>query len=126
VSDEQMSRLQEMYAERGVPTKWVEITPEVMAPAYHLYFRALRSPSGDPDGAAGDAERLIHDPVAALRVQGVDIGDDPRVSTMVVNHERTLERSIVYAMVLVSTNPNTVGITLAKEEYKEEALPPAT
>jgi hypothetical protein len=39
---------------------------------------------------------------------------------MVVNHERTLERHIVFAMVLVSTNPNTVGITLAKEEEPQE------
>jgi hypothetical protein len=124
--DEAMSRLQERYAERGVPTEWVEITPEVMRPAYHLYFRALKSPKGDPDGDDGLAERLIHDPVKALREQGVDIGDDPRVSTMVVNHERTLERSIVYAMVLVSTNPNTIGITLAKEESMEEAQPSAT
>jgi hypothetical protein len=127
VFDEQMSLLQEGYAERGVPTpEWVEITPDVMAPSYHLYFRALKSPKGDPDGDKGLAERLIHDPVAALREQGVDIGDDPRVSTMVVNHERTLERHIVFAMVLVSTNPNTVGITLAKEEYKPEASPLAT
>ncbi len=125
MSDEELA---ELYERRGVPTEWVEITPEVMSRAYHLYFRALKSPSGDPAGAKGFAERLIHDPVAALREQRVDIGDDPRVSTMVVNHERTLERSIVYAMVLVSTNPNTVGITLAKEEYKEkeEAMPPAT
>jgi hypothetical protein len=122
-----MRRLQERYAERGVPTpEWEEITPNVMSPAYHLYFRALKSPKGDPDGPNGLAERLIHDPVAALRDQGVDIGDDPRVSTMVVNHERTLERSIVYAMVLVSTNPNTIGITLAKEESMEEAQPSAT
>ena len=119
--DDEMSSLQEGYAERGVPTEWEEITPEVMAPSYHLYFRALKSPKGDPDGDDGLAERLIHDPVKALRDQGVEIGEDPRVSTMVVNHERTLERHIVFAMVLVSTNPNTVGITLAKEEYKQEA-----
>lgn len=117
--EEQMARLQEAYAERKVPSPWMEITPEVMRPAYHLYFRALKSPSGDPDGAKGLAERLIHDPVAALREQGVEVGPEPHVSTMVVNHERTLERFIVYAMVLVSENPNTVGITLAKEEYKE-------
>jgi len=117
--EEAMRQLQELYAERGVPTKWVEITPDVMRPAYHLYFRALKSPKGDPDGDDGLAERLIHDPVKALRDQGVEIGDDARVSTMVVNHERTLERSIVYAMVLVSTNPNTIGITLAKEQWTE-------
>jgi len=31
-----------------------------------------------------------------------------------------VERFIVYAMVLVSTNPSTVGITLAKEEEPKE------
>jgi hypothetical protein len=110
--------LADRYAERGVPTEWEDITPEKMLPAFHLYWRALRSPSGDPDGANGEAEQLIHNPVAALRKAELINGDDPppRISTMVVNHEKTLERFIMYAMVLVSTNPSTVGITLAKEE----------
>lgn len=137
--------LAELYAERGVPTDWADITPEQMAPAYTLHWKAFRSPSGnldgtdefwravrDPDGEAhglpDEAEELIHNPVKALRRAGLisENGPTPHVSTMVVNHERTLERFIVYAMVLVSTNPNTVGITLAKEEYKEQASPQAS
>jgi hypothetical protein len=134
VSDEELA---ELYEERGVPTNWVDITPGEMGPAYRLYWKAFKSPSanldgtdeywrairdphGDPNGLPDEAEELIHDPVNALRKGGLLTEDDtPHISTMVVNHERTLKRSIVYAMVLVSTNPNTVGITLAKEEYKE-------
>jgi hypothetical protein len=129
----------ELYAERGVPTDWADITPEQMGPAYRLHWKALKSPSnnvdgtnefwravrdphGEPNGLPDEAEELIHNPVQALRRAGLidEYGPTPHVSTMVVNHERTLERFIVYAMVLVSTNPNTVGITLAKEEYREQ------
>ena len=136
MSDEELAAL---YAERGVPTDWKDITPEGMGPAYSLHWKAFRSPSanldgtdefwrairdphGEPNGLPDEAEELIHDPVSALRKAHL-LSDDattPHISTMVVNHERTLKRSIVYAMVLISTNPNTVGITLAKEEYKED------
>jgi hypothetical protein len=116
VFEDAWASLQARYSERGVPTDWKEITPDVMAPAFRLHFRAFKSPSGDPDGAEGEAEELIHNPVRALRRYGL-ISDEetPRISTLIVNHEKTLERFIVYAMVLVSTNPSTVGITLAKE-----------
>ena len=132
--------LTEQYAERGVPTDWTDITPEQMSPAYTLHWKALRSPSGnfagteefwralkdpdgEPNGLPDEAEELIHHPVQALRRAGLisEDGPTPHVTTMIVNHERTLARFIVYAMVLVSTNPNTVGITLAKEEVKEQA-----
>lgn len=115
--DDAWALLAQRYEERGVPTEWADITPEVMAPAFRLHFRAFKSPSGDPDGAEGEAEELIHNPVKALRRYGLIRDDEtPHISTMIVNHEKTLERFIVYAMVLVSTNPSTVGITLAKEE----------
>ena len=115
--DDAWARLQDKYAERGVPTEWADITPDVMAPAFRLHFRAFKSPSGDPDGADGEAEELIHNPVKALRkAELISEDETPRISTMVVNHEKTLERFIVYAMVVVSTNPSTVGITLVKEE----------
>lgn len=104
------------YEERGVPTGWEEITPRTMARAFRLWYRALPSPSTGYTGA-DEAERLIHNPLVALRGAGI-IGehDEPRISTMVVNHEKTLERFICYAMVVASTNPSTVGITLVKEE----------
>ncbi len=103
------------YEERGVPTDWEERTPESMAPAFRLWYRALPSPKSGFRGA-DDAELLIHDPVAALREAGI-IGSDetPRISTHVVNHERTLNRFIMFALVVISTNPSTVGITLVKE-----------
>jgi hypothetical protein len=104
------------YEQRGVPTEWQEMTPPSMAPAFRLWYRALPSPKSDFNGS-DEAEALIHDPLTALREVGI-IGseEEPRVSTMVVNHEKTLNRFIMHAMVVVSTNPNTVGITIAKEE----------
>jgi hypothetical protein len=117
--------LQAAYEERGVPTDWMEVTPEPMAPAFRLWFRALRSP-GMSDGqidAGAEAELLIHDPVAALRAAGIlpDTDETPRISTMVVNHDKTLKRFIMFAMVVVSTNPSTVGMTVVKEELPTRA-----
>jgi hypothetical protein len=134
--------LRGMYAERGVPTEWQDVTPDKLAPAFKLWYRALPSPgaaslenldlTNEQDLAlkkgAEYAEWLIHDPVAALRDSeiipsgGGDDDDDererelPHISTMVVNHEKTLCRFIMHATVVASTNPKTVGITIVKEE----------
>jgi hypothetical protein len=117
------------YSERGVPTEWEDITPPTFDRAFRLHYRALPSP--DPDGppSAGkdDAELLIHDPVQALRDGGLiseEYDDEgrpilPRISTMVVNHEKTLRRFIMHAFVAVSKNPRTIGITIVKEEKPE-------
>jgi hypothetical protein len=119
MDDEQVISI---YQSRGIPTEWEELTPEVMRPAFRLYFRALPSPSIDYPGAA-DAEELIHDPLTALRKAGLLPKEDdrlPTISTFVVNHEHTLKRMVMYASVTVSTNPHTVGITIVKEPVPEE------
>lgn len=105
------------YQARGVPTEeWQDLTPQSMTPAFRLLYKALPSPFAKAPGS-DEAEHLIHNPVEALRDAGVlGDGDTPRISTMVVNHEKTLERFITHFMVVVSTNPSTVGITIAKEE----------
>lgn len=103
------------YQERGIPTPWEEITPETMAPAFRLWYRALPSTTGGYTGS-DEMERLIKNPRAALREAGIISDEEPHISTMVINHEKTLERFICYAMVVVSTNPSTVGITIVKEE----------
>jgi hypothetical protein len=113
--------LKDLYSSRGVPTDWQEITPEAMAPAFKLWFRALPSPKSEFVDGSAYAEWLIHDPIAALRDSGLipraeDDAEAPHVSTMVVNHEKTLNRFIMYAVVLVPTNPKTIGITIVKEE----------
>ena len=103
------------YEARGIPTEWQELTPDSMAPAFRLFFRALPSPSVRYPGS-DDAELLIHDPLTALRQAGIVPEDEtPSISTSVVNHEKTLMRFIMYAMVAVSTNPHTVGIQIVKE-----------
>ena len=117
--DEELEALKAAYWERGVPTRWEEITPDVMAPAFRLWFRALPSPKRPVDGAE-EAELLIHNPLRALRDAGIveereESEETPRISTMVVNHDQTLERFIMYAIVVVSTNPRTIGLTLVKE-----------
>ena len=120
--DELVSR----YKERGIPTEWQELTPDTMRTAFRLFFRALPSPSMRVEGA-DDAELLIHDPLTALRQAGIlpDDGHEPSISTFVVNHEKTLNRFVMYASVAVSTNPHTVGITIVKEAMPaEESDPP--
>lgn len=107
------------YEARGIPTDWQELTPEAMAPSFRLFFRALPSPSTEYAGA-DEAELLIHDPLAALREAGIVPYDEtPHISTMVVNHEKTLRRYIMYASVVVSNNPESVGLTIVKEEEEE-------
>ena len=113
--------LRDMYSSRGVPSDWEELTPQSMAPAFRLWYRALPSPKSDFADGSEYAETLIHDPVTALRESRLipsedEDSEEPRISTMVVNHEKTLNRFIMYAMVVVSTNPKTVGITIVKEE----------
>jgi len=111
------------YRARGIPTEWQDLTPNEMrsGDAFRLWFRALPSPSIQTEGAA-DAELLIHDPLTALRAGGVlpADGEEPSISTFVVNHEKTLNRYVMYASVAVSTNPHTVGITIVKEAEPEE------
>jgi hypothetical protein len=130
---DEKQRLEAAYSDRGVPTGWEEITPPTFRRSFRLLYRAYQSP-GEDDGrtAAGDeAEKFIHDPVQALIDDGLipDEGIDkegrrrlPRISTMVVNHEKTLRRFIMHAFVAVSKNPHTIGITIIKEEEPE---PPA-
>jgi hypothetical protein len=114
-----LERLIARYEERGVPSEWQEVTPRAMAPAFRLFIRSLPSPSADVIGA-DESEQLIHDPLAALQRAGiVPEGETPRISTMVVNHEQTLRRFIMHAMVVASTNPSTVGITIVKEPWRE-------
>lgn len=122
MDDEQLISI---YASRGIPTEWEELTPESMAPAFSMWFRALPSPSIDHPGAE-DAEMLIHDPLTALRQAGIlpeqaDDEDVPDISTFVVNHQHTLNRMVMYASVVVSKNPHTVGITIVKEPVPKQA-----
>lgn len=116
LDDEDLANLQAKYEERGVPTEWQDMTPDTMAPAFRMYYRALPSPGAQVVGAE-DAEELIHDPLTALRkAKLIDEEHIPHISTLVVNHEKTLNRFIMHASAIVSTNPSTVGITIAKEE----------
>jgi hypothetical protein len=118
------------YRARGVPTEWEEITPPTFAEEFRLIYRALPSPDQKSGSYPGqdEAEELIHDPVKALRAAHL-IGEQefdesgqeilPRISTMVVNHEKTLNRFIMHAFVALSNNPRTIGITIVKEEWVE-------
>ena len=116
--------IREIYSKRGVPTEWQELTPDTLAPAFRLWFRALPSPKSEFAEGSAYAEWLLHDPVAALRDSKLipseeEDAEEPRISTMVVNHEKTLNRFIMYALAVVSTNPKTVGLTIVKEEAPE-------
>ena len=47
----------------------------------------------------------------------------PRISTIVVNHEKTLNRFIMHATAVASTNPKTVGLTIVKEDAEAPEAP---
>jgi hypothetical protein len=81
------------------------------------------------NSSSRQAEILIHDPVNALRgtdhsislnvdSQVTAILDDPelRISTFVVNHERTLARRIIRAKAVLDEDGRSVGLTLHKQE----------
>jgi hypothetical protein len=115
MDEELTEKIYEIYRSRGIPSDWEDMTPEPMRPAYRLWFRALPSPRSGFSGS-DEAEELIHDPLTALRRAGVYEGDDlPDISTHVIGHQHTLNRMVMYAMVTISNNPHTVGITLVKE-----------
>jgi hypothetical protein len=81
------------------------------------------------NSSSRQAEILIHDPVNALKgtdhsitlsvdSQVTAILDDPalRISTFVVNHERTLARRIIRAKAVLDEDGTSVGLTLHKQE----------
>ncbi|MDP9273620.1 MAG: hypothetical protein M3O93_08890 [Chloroflexota bacterium] len=116
--------LAKLYQGLGLPMeKWRVVTPPEMAEYFRYYFRAFPSPGSNFPGAK-DGEELLHDPIRALRKQEVEdtdehiIGPDewPHISTMVVNHDKTLNRFVMGVTVVASTNPSTVGMTFVKAE----------
>lgn len=119
MEEEDQEKLRGAYDRRAIPTEWQEITPLSISEGFRIYHRALPSPSADFTGT-GEAEELLHNPIAALRGAGIipRDGEIPRISTMVVNHQEGLERFIMSATVIASTNPSTVGIMIAKEPWK--------
>jgi hypothetical protein len=114
--------LNAMYQERGVPTDWIETTESLQPAAgnaFRTYYKALPSPKSNAPGHE-DAELLVHDPMKALRKGNIAVDDDAHISTMVVNHEKTLCRFIMHVSLVVSANPHTVGITIWKEEAADD------
>jgi hypothetical protein len=116
-------QLAELYEQRGIPMpNWRVVTPPEMEEGFTYYFRAFSSPGSHmPD--APEAEELLHDPIRALRKQEIEggghiigEGETPHISTMVVNHDKTLNRFVMGVTVVASTNPSTVGITIVKDE----------
>ena len=72
-----------------------------------------------------ESEYFIHKPVRAMTEGGVDgiggsvagiAGDDSRIATLVINHERTLARHITRSLVITDPAGGTAGQILHKEE----------
>lgn len=98
-------------------SEWVELglhglaAPEAVVP-FRLLAKRFKSSSTD-------SERFIHDPLQVLTEQPVfkDAGVDLRwrVTTFVVNHQRTLSRIYMFAMVVVAPEEQTVAVTIYKQ-----------
>jgi hypothetical protein len=99
---------------------WSEIDLSVLRPdnddelPYKLVVNRYKSSSPD-------SEAFIHDPLSQiLKARDsvpafADVDESWHVSTFVINHHRTLSVRHVYAMVTVSAEETTVGVTIYKE-----------
>ena len=75
-----------------------------------------------------ESEHFIHKPVQAMTKDGVEgiggsvdgLASDPRIATLVINHERTLARHITRALVITDAPGSTgAGGTAGQILHKE-------
>jgi hypothetical protein len=104
------------------PAGWHEFNLDPIKPTdgTEIPFRLLANRFKSSTDAS---ENFIHDPrtefIKAAEEDGIeafkDIDDTWAVSTFVVNHQRTLSFTHLYAVVAVDKNDSTVGVTLVKK-----------
>ena len=104
--------------------EWVRLGREVPAlwnAPFTLWFKTFKSSSDE-------AEAFIHDPrrfVTGQTVAGYEgvkgavlegVGESTRIVTLVTNHERTLQRKIIYTVALVDPNQDTTTLEIYKQD----------
>ena len=115
---------------------WVRINDESLFTADALQIKAVRAFVDAPivvtyaqfKSSHRESEYFIHKPVRAMTggVDGIEGGvaglvdEDPRIATLVVNHERTLARHIIRSLVITDATGSTgAGGTAGQILHKE-------
>lgn len=95
------------------PAGWEEMDASRLAPPDRaLPFRLFsnRFKSSSPE-----CERFIHDPLGAMIAAAVPgVTSDSRVTTIVINHDKTLSRVHLIVLALVAAETGIVILTLFK------------
>jgi hypothetical protein len=100
---------------RPVPNdtvEWEEVDVSRLAPKKGVVpFRlwTYRVKSSSPD-----SELFIHDPLAAMVGVVPGVTAESRVTTMVINHDKTLAKFHLFAMALVAAEAGVVVLVLYK------------
>jgi hypothetical protein len=92
---------------------WHEIDLSVIEPPkegipFRLFVNRFKSSSPE-------SEAFLHDPRRELAAAIAGFDGDWRVSTFIVNHHRTLSYRHVYVMAAASSEEQTVGLTIVKQ-----------
>lgn len=110
------------YAVEGF-NHWDDITPPVFEDEDTPEGRMPRLLAAKFESSTREAEIFIHDPIATLggEADGItsamaadELPPDPYITTIVINHHRTLAYRIIRATAMV--DDESIGITIHKEE----------
>jgi hypothetical protein len=104
--------------------RWDDVTPPVFEDADTPEHQRVRLLAAKFESSSREAEIFIHDPLATLvdgEARGIssvikdrsDLPPDPYITTLVINHHRTLSHRVIRATAMV--DDESVGITIHKE-----------
>lgn len=103
---------------------WVQIgreVPQLRDAPFKLFFKTFKSSTDEAEAFIHDPRRFsMGQPVAGFAsVEGAvleGVGEETRIVTVVTNHERTLQRKIIYTLAVVAPDEDTVTYTIYKQE----------
>lgn len=104
--------------------EWVRLGREVPALAnapFTLWFKTFKSSSDEAEAFIHDPRRFVTgQPVANYAgVKGAileGVGEATRIVTLVTNHERTLQRKIIYTVAVVAPEQDTTTFQIYKQD----------
>lgn len=113
----------EPYEREGY-NRWDDITPPVFEDDETPREQRIRLLAAKFESSSREAEIFLHDPIATLvdgESKGIgsvirdrsELPPDPYITTLVINHHRTLAKKIIRATALI--DDESIGITIHKE-----------
>ena len=104
--------------------EWVRLGREVPGLAnapFSLWFKTFKSSSDEAEAFIHDPRRFVtgqtvanHEGVKGAILEGVS--ETTRIVTLVTNHERTLQRKIIYTLALVAPGQDTTTFEIYKQD----------